>query len=388
MLTTIIIFILVLSLLVFAHELGHFVTALRFGVRADEFGFGFPPRAIGFYKNRFGRWRRVTGDRTYESLAESTDEKLIPKKGSTIYSINWLPIGGFVKIKGENGDGAEEPDSFGAKKIRQRIIILSAGVIMNVILAWLLFSFGYMVGLPQSTEDIGRHARVSAAQVAIVSVMPESPAAKAGVEQGDFILDIDGQPVATEKEVQEIIGGKGGQEVKLNLGGEKPRQVAVVPVSSLNGTDGRAAIGVGIMAAGTVSYPILDSFWEGARTTAWTLKEIFVSFGGLIADLFRGRSVGEQFAGPVGIASITGQAARLGFVYLLQFTALLSLNLAVINILPFPALDGGRILFLLVEKVKGKPVRRELEALIHNIGFILLIALVVFITYKDIARLF
>jgi len=142
------------------------------------------------------------------------------------------------------------------------------------------------------------------------------------------------------------------------------------------------------MAAGTVSYPFFSSIVEGLKLTGWMLKEIFVAFGGLISNLFSGESVGAEFAGPIGIANITGQAARLGFVYLLQFTALLSLNLAVINILPFPALDGGRILFLFVEKLKGKPVRRDVEAIAHNIGFILLIALVIFVTYKDIIKLF
>jgi len=132
MFLTIIIFVLVLSVLVFAHEWGHFWTARRCGVKAEEFGFGFPPRAIGWYKNRYGKWRKIVGNRSVESLEASDDEKLHPAKGATIYSLNWLPIGGFVKIKGENGDGQEEGDSFASKKIRQRVLILAAGVLMNV----------------------------------------------------------------------------------------------------------------------------------------------------------------------------------------------------------------------------------------------------------------
>ena len=386
MFLTIIIFIAVLSLLVFVHELGHFVTARRFGVRADEFGFGFPPRAIGFYRNKAGKWRQVFGGKTFESLENETKADLVPAKNSTIYSLNWLPIGGFVKIKGENDNGDTDPDSFAAKKIWKRIVILSAGVIMNVVLAWFLFVIGYMIGMPQATTDVGPRARVSEAMVAIIDVREDSPAATAGLLTGDFIISVNGQEVALEKELQELIGANAEQEVALVIEREgEEMTLAVTPEVS---DAGNGVIGVGIMAAGTVSYPFFDALVEGAKTTGWLLKEIFIAFGGLIKSLVGGESVGADFAGPIGIANITGQAARLGFAHLLQFTALLSLNLAVINILPFPALDGGRILFLLVEKIKGKPVRRDIEAVAHNIGFILLIALIIFVTYKDIIRLF
>jgi len=389
MLLTIVIFILVLSVLVFVHELGHFITARRLGVRADEFGFGFPPRAIGFYKNKQGKWRKVFGSKTYESLEQSEDAKNIPAPGSTIYSINWLPIGGFVKIKGENGDGENEADSFATKKIWQRVVILSAGVIMNVVLAWFIFSLGYMIGLPQATVELGPRAIVSEQRVAVIDILPGSPAETAGLKQGDLISKIDGEAVATEQDVQALIGTRGGQETELTLDDNGEFKILkVTPVVNLEGAEGRAVIGVSIMAAGTVRYPFFDSIWEGAKTTSWTLKEIFVAFGGLIGSLFQGQSVAGDFAGPVGIANITGQAARLGLIYLLQLTALLSLNLAVINILPFPALDGGRILFLIIERIKGKPVRRDFEAITHNIGFMLLIALIIFITYKDIVKLF
>lgn len=389
MFLTIIIFILVLSVLVSVHEWGHFMTARRLGVRADEFGFGFPPRAIGFYKNKQGKWQRVVGTKTYESLEQSTDAKKIPAPGSTIYSLNWLPIGGFVKIKGENGDGGNDPDSFSAKKIWKRVIILAAGVTMNIILAWVIFSAGYMMGLPQATSELGPKAIVSEQMVAVIDVLPGSPAESAGLKQGDLISKINGQAVATETDVQTIIGARGGQNTEIVISDNGTDKILnVTPATSVDGAEGRAAIGISIMAAGTVRYPFFISIWEGAKTTIWTLKEIFVAFGGLIGSLFQGESVAADFAGPVGIANITGQAARLGLIYLMQLTALLSLNLAVINILPFPALDGGRILFLIIEKIKGKPVRRDVEAVIHNIGFMLLITLVLFITYKDIIKLF
>ncbi|QQG52635.1 MAG: RIP metalloprotease RseP [Candidatus Falkowbacteria bacterium] len=389
MFLTIIIFILVLSVLIFVHELGHFMTARRLGVRADEFGFGFPPRAIGFYKNKNGKWQRVVGSKTYESLEQSTDAKKIPATGSTIYSLNWLPIGGFVKIKGENGDGENDPDSFAAKKIWKRVIILAAGVIMNILLAWVIFTIGYVMGLPQATAELGRRAIVSEQRVAVIDILPGSPAESAGLKAGDLISRINGETVASEVDVQKIIGTRGGQETEIVVSNNgEDKVLKVIPAANLNGAEGRAAIGVSIMAAGTVRYPFFNAIWEGAKTTIWTLKEIFVAFGNLIGSLFHGQSVAADFAGPVGIANITGQAARLGLIYLLQLTALLSLNLAVINILPFPALDGGRIFFLLIERIKGKPVRRDVEAVIHNIGFMLLIALIIFITYKDIVKLF
>ncbi|MFA5184288.1 MAG: RIP metalloprotease RseP [Patescibacteria group bacterium] len=386
MLLTIIIFILVLSVLVAVHELGHFFTARYFGVRAEEFGFGFPPRAVGWYKNRAGRWRRVVGDRDMESLEASADESLHPARHATIWSLNWLPIGGFVKIKGEDGGGKDQGDSFAAKKIWQRVIILSAGVIMNILLAWFLFSVGYLIGLPQSTETLGRQAIVSEAAVVVAQVMPNSIAAQAGLQDGDIILRINDVRVGTEQALQDAVAASAGQESILTIqraGGEEA--IKVVPQAK-NG--GRATIGIAIFASGLVRYPFFFAFWEGAKTTGSVLWQIIASLANLLQEVFRGQNVSGEFAGPVGIATITGQAARLGFTYLLQFMALLSLNLAVVNILPFPALDGGRIIFLLVEKAKGRPVRKEVETLIHNIGFFLLIALVLFVTFKDIVKLF
>jgi len=386
MILTVIIFVLVLSVLVFAHELGHFFTARRFGVKAEEFGFGFPPRALGFYRNRAGRWRRVVGSQSWDKLANSADETIPPAPKATIYSLNWLPLGGFVKIKGENGEGVDDQDSFAAKKIWQRIIILSAGVLMNIVLAWFLFSFGYIIGFPQSTDSLGKQARVSETQVVVAQVLPDSVASRAGFQEGDIILKVADETVVSEVSLQDLVARRADQATKIMIERDGAKQELEVTPLAL-GND-RATIGVAIFSAGLVRYPFFSAFWEGAKTTGWLLKEIVIAFGNLLYQLFIGQPVGDQFAGPVGIANITGQAARQGFAYLLQFTALLSLNLAIINILPLPALDGGRILFLLIEKIKGKPVRREVENWIHNIGFLLLIALVIFVTYKDIIKLF
>ena len=257
---------------------------------------------------------------------------------------------------------------------------------MNIVLAWFLFSIGYMVGLPQSTDTVSKNAIVSKSEVMIAAVNVNSPAATAGLKEGDTVLRINNELIGTESSLQEAIGNNNGKETQLLVRREgKEINFKVTPVSK----DGnRATIGVAIFASGTVRYPFFSALIEGAKTTGLMIKEIFSAFGSLIVNIFQGHKVGDQFAGPVGIANITGQAARLGFSYLLQFVALLSLNLAVLNILPLPALDGGRIFFLLVEKIKGKPVKQEIEVMIHNIGFMLLIALVIFITYKDIVKLF
>ncbi len=379
--TTFIIFIIVLSVLVFVHELGHFWTARKLGVKAEEFGFGFPPRALGFFKDKSGKWRFLKGSRDPQSLPEAQ------RPISTVYSINWLPLGGFVKIKGENGEGKQDSDSFAAKSLWRRALILSAGVIMNIILAAVLLSVGYMIGLPGSLDDIRPSAEISEARVMIMEVLPESPAAQAGLEAGDTILSVADRHVSSNEELQTIVAEQAG--VATNFLVEKDTGEELVEITpEYSEENERAVIGVSIYATGTVRYPFFIAIWEGIKLTGWMFWMIILAFYGLIRDLIIGVSVSGQVAGPVGIATLTGQVASLGFSYLLQFMALLSLNLALVNILPFPALDGGRILFIIIEKFKGKPVKQSVEAWIHTIGFWLLILLIVIVTYKDIVRLF
>lgn len=386
MLMTIIIFVAVLSVLVSVHEWGHFFTARRFGVKAEEFGFGFPPRILGFYKNRLNRWRFVRGTRDWDGLDSEVAEELRPATKATIYSLNWLPIGGFVKIKGENGDSRQSPDSFAAKKIWQRITILAAGVVMNFLLAWILFSAAYLMGSPQTTSDLGKNARVSNQQVVVTAISPNSVAAAAGLQPGDIILKINEQEIKSESDLQNLIGVAAGNKIDLAI--DRSGESLLVTVIPLAKDNERATIGINFYSSSLVSYPFWSALREGAVTTIWVVAEIFRALSSLIVSLFKGVSVSDQFAGPIGIANLTGQAADLGLSYLLQFMALLSINLAVINILPFPALDGGRIIFLLLEKISGRPVKKEVENLIHNIGFLLLMVLVVFITYSDILKLF
>jgi len=380
MITTLI-FILVLSVLVFSHELGHFWTARKLGVKAEEFGFGFPPRAFGFYKDKQGKWRHFWGGRSLEELPVDQEP------AGTVYSLNWLPIGGFVRIKGENGEGKLEADSFASKSLWRRALILAAGVIMNIILAAVLLSAGYMLGLPQPIEEAGPYARITKAEVLVVETLADSPAQKAGLQSGDVILAVNGQAISSNEALQSEVGKY--QDVSTDFlvrSNDQEKHVNITP--TIISSTGKPGIGISIYASGTVRYPFFIAIWEGIKTTGLMFWAIILAFAVLIKDLFMGASVGAQVAGPVGIATLTGQVASLGFAYLLQFTALLSLNLALINILPFPALDGGRLLFLLIEKFKGKPVRQSVEVWIHTIGFWLLISLIVLVTYKDIVRLF
>jgi len=364
-------FVLVLSLLVFVHEFGHFWTARKLGVKVDEFGFGFPPRIIGIQKLH-GKW------------------KIVGRKAKaaqhTIYSLNWIPLGGFVKIKGEQGEQGTEKDSFGHKPIYQRVIILSAGVVMNILLAFVLLSWGFALGLPQIiTGDLPDYVKLKEEKIQVIEVLPGFPAAIRGVEAGDQILSIDQQEFSDITAIQQYLSQKNEIPVTLALRRGDRDIITEITPRLLEQTQ-TPGLGVSLVETAQVSYPIHYAILEGAKTTAFLLKEIIVAFYELIANMFGGGKHDLDVAGPVGIAVITGQVARLGFIYLLQFTALLSLNLAVINFLPIPALDGGRVLFLAIEKIRGKAINQRIEATVHNIAFMLLILIVLIVSFRDVLR--
>ena len=355
---TIIIFIIVLSVLVLAHEWGHFYAARKRGVRVEEFGIGFPPRLWGI------------------------------KKGETIYSINWIPLGGFVKLKGEGGEEENDSDSFAHKKIWERSLIISAGVIMNIVLAVLLLGIGYMFGIPQAVdENLPAYAKVSDPRISVVEILDDYPAEEADIKMGDVILSINSQEFSKINEMQEYLADKEGQNLTFKVKRmDEELEKKVTPVR-LAGED-IVGIGVGIVESGTVSYPWYLALWQGLITTLLLTKAIIVAFYYLFKNLILGHGLMGEAAGPVGIAVMTGKMAKLGIVHLLQFTAILSINLAILNFLPFPALDGGRFLFLMIEKLRGKPVNQKIENAIHNLGFFLLMALVILVTYQDIMNFF
>lgn len=352
--TTLLLFLVILSLLVFVHELGHFVMARLMGMKVEEFGFGFPPRFWGV------------------------------KRGDTTYSINWIPLGGFVKIKGESGEQAQDADSFSAKKAWQRFLVLIAGVTMNVLLAGVLFSIGYMVGLPSVVDDqLPANARVSEQEITILQVVEGSPADEAGIVAGETIVSLDGQTFAFDTEAREYFAEHGTAGVEMVVQAEDGSERTVTVTSTYLEALDQTGVGIGFLTTGLVAYPFFSAIGQGIYTTYQFTFEILKAFGGLIRDLVVSQEVAVDLSGPVGIAVMTGQVAAMGIVYLLQFAAVLSINLAIINVLPFPALDGGRILFLIIEKIRGRAVDQKIEVAVHNLGFMLLMLVVVLVTYKD-----
>ncbi len=354
MLLSIVTFILVLGLLVFIHELGHFLAAKKAGAKVEEFGLGFPPKIFGI------------------------------KKGETEYTINWIPLGGFVKILGEDGENKKDPQSFASQKFHWKVIILIAGVTMNFLLAIVLLSIGFMWGLPQPVEgDLGETARIRDVKVAVYPVGEDTPAALAGIKQGDEVVAINGIEISEVDQLVDVINEHKGEETAFSiLRGSEELEITATPRE--NPPEGEGSLGIYPVKTGSVSYPFFESIWRGIKTTFALTGAIVVGFVDILRNLFAGKGTGADLAGPVGIAAMTGQAAKLGFGYVIQLTVLLSINLAILNILPFPALDGGRLLLVIVERIRNKPLNQRLEYIIHASGFIFLLLLMLVVTFRDV----
>lgn len=385
---TLIIFITILSLLVLVHELGHFVTARRFGMRVYEFGMGFPPRLGGVYRDPttkklvwvWGRGKNTLG----ETVGGDERQEEFP---ATLYSINWLPIGGFCKIKGESGEEPVSSDSFAAKVAWQRLVVLVAGVAMNILLAGVLLAIGFSIGLPTVvTGDIDPKAVVvEAPHVVIQQVLDESPAKNSGLEAGDTIVSIAGEQVSDSSDVTRIISARGTSAVLVTVRrGQAETAVTVTPAIDAESGDETPRIGIGVADVAVIRYPWYVAIGKGFVAAATGVVTIIMTFGYIILELVRGNGLVADVSGPVGIASVVGESARLGIHYLINVTAMISLSLAAINILPIPALDGGRALFVIIEKVFRRKVALKYEQLAHTIGFLLLMVLIVVVTVRDI----
>lgn len=389
---TVILFILILSLLVFVHEFGHFITARKSGMKVYEFGFGFPPRAFGVYKDpKTKKWIFVKG-KGKSKLSETVggeDREHPDEFPATLYSINWLPLGGFVKIKGENGEAASEPDSFGYHPFWKKAIVLLAGVTMNVLLAGVLFGVGFIIGLPADAETLNEPNAivVEAPAVLIQDVLDGSPADEAGLKFGDKVLAVNGAPVADADALVTAIVAHGTQPLEITVARNGDTVTATLTPSMLTDAE-TPKVGVVLADAGVVRYPWYIAIYKGFVAAGISLVNIFIAFYLLIKGLIFGQGLAFSVAGPVGIAVMVGDSARLGMSYLINVTAMLSLSLAVINVLPIPALDGGRLLFVTIEKVFKRPVPLKYEQLAHTIGFVLLMLLVVVVTWRDVVGLF
>jgi regulator of sigma E protease len=368
--TTLIIFIITLGILIFVHELGHFFVARRNGIKVDEFGFGFPPRAIGFYKSKKENKWKIVFSRDHLEMDD------------TVYSINWIPIGGFVKIKGEDGSSKNDADSFASKTAWQRTKVLLAGVVMNFILAWFLFSVVFMIGAPKEVPE-----GTAGSIVQIIQVSKDSPAAAMGIKEGDEIVAVCASIQECEKinavsQFQKVVSNNKGQKIILKIKrGESEIQLEGVP--RLSPPDGQGPLGVSPAQTALVKLPFFEAFYQGIVT----IFNFLILFFNVIKDLLMGKSAGVEISGPVRIYSYTGQVAQLGLIYVMNFIAILSLNLGIVNAFPFPALDGGRVLFILVNKLKKKPLAEETEHAVNTIGFVLLMTLMAFVTLRDLVSL-
>ena len=374
-LTTALTFIIIFSLLIFLHELGHFLTARRFGVRVIEFGFGLPARLIGVMRMN-GTWK-VVGS----SYAPQEQDP-------TIYSLNWIPFGGFVKLYGEDKvDEEQGKGSIARAPAWQRIIILSAGVAMNVLFTIALFSVGFMTGTPSVIEDdLSSRASLRDVRIQIVEVIPNSPASAAHIALGDTIRAVNGVRVDSIQEFQNTIRSMEGSSLTLTLESDGARREVSVKPEKLPEGGGVPLVGVGLIRTGVVSYPWHLAVYEGIRSTYYLAQRLIQTFIAILIKLITTGSTQAVISGPVGIAVLTGEVVHLGFLYVVQFAATLSLNLAILNYLPIPALDGGRVLFIFIEILRGRAISRKLESVIHTVGFALLLLLIVFVTYRDVLR--
>jgi len=357
---TVLLFIAILAVLILVHELGHFFVAKKSGVKVEEFGLGFPPRVFGI------------------------------KRGETLYSLNLLPIGGFVKIYGEDGDKKNDPRSFSSRSIRSRSLIVGAGVLMNILLAIVIFSVAHGVGLPQAIDDEASIANIKNVQVRITDVSENSPAENAGFKWGDSIIGMElGEDVLVDiksiTDVQGFISRHVGEEVTISIArGDEILKRNLVPRS--DPPQGEGAIGIAMLKTGVISYPFYIAPLKGVESTVFVTFATLRAFWGIISDFVSTGTVDAELSGPVGIAVMTGQVQQMGFIFLMQFIALISINLAIINIMPFPALDGGRLMFFAIEKIKGSPVNQKYEKMAHTVGFALLILLMIVITFRDIGK--
>lgn len=362
MILTALVFFAILSILVLIHELGHYVVARWIGVHVEEFGLGLPPKIFG------------------------------KKIGGTIYSLNWLPIGGFVRLAGEddpNPSRITHPSSrkyFWARTKKERAAILVAGVTMNVLLA--LGLTGYL--LTQGVLEPNGRVRVE-------KVQPGSPAETVGLREGDTITSITFGPsnpsvpsvtkrITLPKDLIDATRAHLGEEVTLTIlrdGNE--RNVTVVPRK--DPPEGQGPLGVVITDLELRTFTWREIPFEAVRINAIRAKDMFTGIAGTLWRLATLRSPAADVAGPIGIARVTGEAVKFGWKAVLEFMSILSLNLAVLNILPIPALDGGRLAFVFLEKLIGKKLRPAFERSTHQVGMIILIALILLVSINDILRL-
>lgn len=360
----ILIIILTFSILIIIHELGHFLVAKKFGVRVEEFGLGLPPRLFG------------------------------KKIGETIFSLNAIPFGGFVRMYGEE-ENIKNPQSFTGKPIWQRVLIVIAGCVAFWIVAAILLSIIFGIGAPIAISDEEKNNNLTNIKVQIMAVAPGSPAENAGLEMEDTIASLklktenEKLKITKVKEVQEFIEMNKGQEVVLTIQrGQEIFNISLIP--RIDPPENEGAIGIALVRTATKAYPWYEAPIQGILATGSITVRIIQAFGQTISSIVQREPLpeGVQVMGPVGIFDFMGDRLQVGIIYFLKLIAIIAIHLAIINLLPIPALDGGKLVFLGIEAVRGKPISQKIEQNITAIFFFLLISLIVFVTIQDIARIF
>jgi regulator of sigma E protease len=363
MILTAITFFVILTILVVIHEFGHFMAARIIGVRVEEFGLGLPPRIFG------------------------------KKFGDTVYSLNWLPIGGFVKLSGEDEDPSVRPAKldartkkqyFWARSKKERAVILTAGVFMNFLLAIGITTFLLVHGVKEPAN-----------RVHIETVVAGTPAATSGFLVGDVITDVE---LASAPKTEAIHNIKNTADIiqfsKIHAGkairvtivrGGQTHQLSLTP--RLKPPAGQGPMGIAISNQEIHKYSLSEAPVKALTITYMRAKDMLVSLGTTVGRLATLRAPQAEVAGPIGIAQVTGQAVKFGWEAVLEFASILSLNLAVLNILPIPALDGGRLAFVFLEKIFRRRVNPVWERNAHQIGMIILLALIVLVSINDVIRL-
>lgn len=341
---TILAFLFILSFLFITHEFGHFLASKKAGVPVLEFGLGFPPFLF--------KWKR---------------------KG-TVYSINLIPFGAFVRILGQEEPKNKDPKSYWKQSVGRRFLIGSGGVLANFLCAWLILTISLWIYAALPTKNF----------IVIQEVVKTSPAFLAELKPGDLIISGDGQVFSKSEEVSQFTKGHQNQEITFVLKRFGKEMEKTIKLGS-----GEAPLGISMVdAAGAEKVPL----WKAPLVSVQILGQaiyLTISYlGRAIAGVFTGVKVPFEVGGPVAVWGFVSQFAAMGFLYLFRLAAMLSLALGFFNLLPIPALDGGRLVFLTLEKIFGrKVVKPETENIIHGIGFVFLIGLMILITYKDVLRL-
>ena len=339
-----------LSIIIILHEAGHFLLARRFGVKVEEFGLGYPPRIFSF------------------------------KKNGVVYSINAIPFGGFVRILEHNGS-----DSFSSKSLSKRSLILLAGVINNILIAFLLFTILFSVGMPTFALPKTYKQDVPS-MITIREIEKDSPAFLVGLESGDIILGIEHLDNYYEVESIENVQNRTkefhGQEIQLIIKRDvETMKIEITPREFP--PEGKGYLGVILTDDGILKYSLFEAPWQVIRFMGFITQETFTGLGRVFVNLFKHGNI-EELTGPVGIMAITTRGFQWGWKYGLYILGLISYAFAIFNLFPIPAVDGGRILFLIIEKIRQRPIAQHTEIIVNNICFSLLIILLFIVTIKDI----